>query len=434
MARILFATVPLSGHVHPGLPVARELVRMGHELTWYCGVHFREKILSTGARFEPFRKAPEFYDELITSKFGKVPTTTLLAHSSFYIRKVFYDPMPAYYEDLSGILQHFDADVIVSDEWFTGGIPFSEKKIKPWVIYGNSPLMLISPDAPTPGAGLMPAGGAFGRNRDRIVNAIATALFIPIHRHINRIRHRVDLPDLQYFFAEQNIRFSALTLKFNTPIFEFPRKDLPEQIRFVGPVLPENDSKESFPWLEKIRQSTLPNLFITQGSVDIYNIRKLIIPSLKALQGQAMNILVSTGGKDPAPLKVLFPQENIIVEKYIPYSLVMPHLTLMITNGGYGGVSTALSFGVPVIIAGNSEDKPEIASRIKYCGAGIKMGTGTPSPAQIRRAVHRILHHPVYKARAMAVCEDFRRHDAVHESIQYILQVAAGTAGFRSLS
>jgi len=424
MARILFATVPLSGHVNPGIPIARRLVALGHEVVWYCGDHFREKIVSTGARFIAFNRAPDFYDELITSMFGKVPNHSLLAHAGFYIRKVFYDPMPAYYADMQEILKDFEAEVIVSDEWFTGGIPFSEHHIKPWIIYGNSPLMLLSEDAPTPGTGLMPAPGLYGKNRDRIVNAITRVLFIPIHRHINRVRKSVGLPKLSHMFAEQNIRFSALTLKFNTEIFEFPRKDLPAQIRFVGPVLPENDLSHHFDWLDKIKHSIIPNIFITQGSVDIYDIHKLIIPSLKALHHEKVHLIISTGGKETAELKQLFPQENIIIEKYIPYALIMPFTSVMITNGGYGGVSTALSFGVPVIIAGNSEDKPEIASRLKYCGAGINLKTGRPSPSKIRNAVQHILHEPSYKSHAQLVRDDFNLHHAVDESVAHILAIA----------
>lgn len=422
MARILFATVPLSGHVNPGIPIARRLVQLGHDVVWYCGIYYRGKIQSTGARFEPFRRAPEFHDGVVTSKFGRIPTRTLIAHSGFYIRRVFYDPMPAYYEDLQEVLKKFDADVIVSDEWFTGGIPFSEKKIKPWILYGNSPLMLITKDAPTPGAGLMPAKGHYGRNRDRIVNFIAGMLFIPIHAHINKVRAKAGLPRLQYFFAEQNIRYSALTLKFNTAIFEFPTKELPEQIRFVGPVLPEQDHIQSFPWLSRLSQAGIPNIFITQGSVDIYNIHKLIIPAVRALRKEKVHIIISTGGQDCGALKEMFPEENILIEPYIPYALIMPFVSVMITNGGYGGISTALSYGVPLIIAGNSEDKPEIATRVRYSGAGIDLKTGRPSSRAIEKAVRKIFANPTYKENAQRVMKDFSGHDAVEESVEHILK------------
>ena len=60
----------------------------------------------------------------------------------------------------------------------------------------------------------------------------------------------------------------------------------------------------------------------------------------------------------------------------------MPHASLIITNGGFGGVITALWYGVPLIVAANSEDKPEISARIEYCKVGINLGTG-PSATQV---------------------------------------------------
>ncbi len=420
MARILMASVPLAGHVNPGLPIAKLLVSRGHELIWYSGRHFEEAIRSTGAQFAPFVRATEFHDQLISTLYGKIPTYSLLAHAGFYIRNVFYNPMLSYYQDLQELLKTFDADVIVSDEWFTGGIPFSEKGIKPWVIYGNSPLMIFSEDAPPPGSGLLPTEGPYGKNRDRIANAIARVFLSPVQRHINNCRKEAGLEPLKYFSPEQNIRFSALTLKFTTPIFEFPRKHFPEQLRFVGPVLPETRLEKEPDWLEKIKRSDKPIIFITQGSVDIYDIRKLIIPALKALQHEEVKLIVSTGGLNTAGLKAMFPQENIIITTYVPYSLIMPYLSCMITNGGYGGVSTALSFGVPIIIAGNSEDKPEIASRLRYCGAGIDLQTGRPSRASIKKAWNRILHQTAFKEKAMEIMMDFKTHNAVNESVNCI--------------
>ena len=35
MSRILFTTIPLAGHLRPGLPIAKALVGAGHEVAWY---------------------------------------------------------------------------------------------------------------------------------------------------------------------------------------------------------------------------------------------------------------------------------------------------------------------------------------------------------------------------------------------------------------
>ncbi len=417
MAKILFATVPLSGHVNPGIPLAKRLTELGHEVWWYCGSAFRDRISASGARFISFDYAPEFNDQTVAQLHGPVPTRSLLANAAFYARYVFFQPMPAYYLDLKKILSSFNASILVSDEWFSGGIPFSEKKILPWVIYGNSPLMMMTANMPAPGSGLMPDNSIYGKHRDFLVKLIARRLFMPIQHHINQIRKDVGLGKMRYCFFEQNMRNAALCLKFNTRAFEFPYPQVPDNLYFVGPVLPSDQNGRDFPWLENLPAAHKDVVLITQGSVDVYDIRKLIVPALRALKNENILTLVSTGGKNVEELRKQFKGENVIIEPYIPYAKVMDHVKLMITNGGFGGVSTALFHGVPLIVAGNSEDKPEVASRVVYTGCGIDMNTGKPSPAKLRKAVMQILEEASYREAAMKISEDYRKHNAVDESI-----------------
>jgi len=49
--RILIATMPFTGHVNPAQPIAAELRKRGHEVTWLTGEGFREKVEVTGAIF-----------------------------------------------------------------------------------------------------------------------------------------------------------------------------------------------------------------------------------------------------------------------------------------------------------------------------------------------------------------------------------------------
>ena len=59
----------------------------------------------------------------------------------------------------------------------------------------------------------------------------------------------------------------------------------------------------------------------------------------------------------------------------------------MITNGGYGGVHHALRHGIPVVVAGESSDKAEVAARVEYTGVGVNLGTAHPTPRAIAAAV-----------------------------------------------
>ena len=59
-------TVPVVGHINPGLPIARALVGRGHEVCWYTGRKYQAQVEATGARYQPMRAALDehFPDDL----------------------------------------------------------------------------------------------------------------------------------------------------------------------------------------------------------------------------------------------------------------------------------------------------------------------------------------------------------------------------------
>jgi UDP:flavonoid glycosyltransferase YjiC (YdhE family) len=85
----------------------------------------------------------------------------------------------------------------------------------------------------------------------------------------------------------------------------------------------------------------------------------------------------------------------------------------MVTNGGYGGVQGALSHGLPLVVAGASEDKPEVAARVAWAGAGINLRRGKPTPAKVRSAVLKVLSEPAYRARARELQKECSQYSAV---------------------
>ena len=109
-----------------------------------------------------------------------------------------------------------------------------------------------------------------------------------------------------------------------------------------------------------------------------------------------MLVVATTGGPDPAPLRRGVPP-NVRLERFIPHDVLLPHVDAMVTNGGYGGVQQALAHGVPLVVAGDSEDKPEVAARVQWSGAGVNLHTGRPSPAMVARGVRRVLTRPSYR-------------------------------------
>ena len=87
----------------------------------------------------------------------------------------------------------------------------------------------------------------------------------------------------------------------------------------------------------------------------------MIQPTISALADQDLLIVVATGGRPVGELRMALP-DNVRVAEMLPYSELLPKTAVMVTNGGYGGVQKALANGVPLVVAGAREDKPEVAA------------------------------------------------------------------------
>jgi UDP:flavonoid glycosyltransferase YjiC (YdhE family) len=122
---------------------------------------------------------------------------------------------------------------------------------------------------------------------------------------------------------------------------------------------------------------------------------------------------------------------NARLERFIPHDRLLPHVDVMVTNGGYGGVQQALANGVPLVVAGDSEDKPEVAARVHWSGAGVDLRTGSPSKAMVSRAVRRVLTHPSYRRRARALQAEIAASDPLGEITRGLLELCDATADRR---
>ena len=417
MPNILMATVPLTGHVTPGLPIARKLIENGHDVVWYCGKRFKEKIEATGARFAQIENALDYDEKEMEAYFPGLKQAQGIQSQKYYIEHVFYDQMKGQYLDLKKILREFPADLALSDPSFGGTIPLAEKNELPWVVFSTIPLLLSSSDTAPFGLGLHPNSSAFGKLRNGVLNwLVPNIVFKDTQKHINKLREDLGLTPLKNFVLDQIYRSCSLFFQCCTERVEYTRSDLPKHIKFVGAFLQQAQQEVDLPWLDKLENGT-PLVHVTQGTLDNSDFQKLLIPTLKACEDLDVFLVATTGGKPIDRIdKTLIPP-NAILESFIPYSQLFKYVDIMITNGGYGGVLTAFSNGVPMIVAGNSEEKVEVCARVSYSGAGINLKTATPTPTQIRKAIHTILNDPTYKQNAQLIQKDFLKHDAVSEMV-----------------
>ena len=390
--RLLVTTVPLAGHVHPMLEIVRTLVSRGHDVRWVAAPPFGAAIAATGARF-------------IASS---VPIEIVRGGVKAQLRGMFIDPAPAQLAELAG----HGADAILADSAHLGAALYAEVHRVPWIGLGISALMVPSADTAPFGSGLPPERVPSARIR-RLLNWIVFSVaFGDITRAYRRMRVRAGLaPGSARYF---DVIAPDLFLQPTVPSFEYPRSDLPPQVRFIGPIVPSAGGERPI-WWRDVTSSEQPIVLVTQGTLGD-DPRELIEPTLRALANERV-LVIATSPSTVAP------PANARVVPYVPYAAVLPRAAVMVTNGGYGGVQMALAHGVPMVAAGGSEEKPEIAARVAWAGAGIDLRRRRPRPARIRAAVHAVLEDPKYRARAAEIAAEMARYDAPRRAADLIEQV-----------
>jgi UDP:flavonoid glycosyltransferase YjiC (YdhE family) len=421
VARFLVATQPVTGHVLPALPLARELVERGHEVCWYCGRKFGNRIEATGARYVPYDAAYDYDDSDYDAAFPGRDKLSGLRQIRFDFVTVFLNQVVPQHQDKMRILRAFPADAIVADPSVGAASTINEKGGPPFAIYSVTCLGLKSRDTAPFGLGLMPSYSSLGRLRNRLLYSLASdVIFRNVSKALTQQRAILGLPPSKF---EGPFPSPYLYLEPTVPYFEYPRTDMPPQVHFIGAMLPEAPADFEPPfWWGEVMDKKRPVVLVTQGTAAT-DAEQLIAPTLKALAWE--DVLVIAAGVKPEELARLDGvPANARAEAFVPFRPLLQHVDVYVTNGGFGGVHHALANGVPIVCGGTTEDKPEICNRVSYSGVGINLKTNKPTPEQVQKAVQQLLSEPGYRQKARQLQAELAQHDAPAEAATLLERLA----------
>ncbi|WP_137148966.1 glycosyltransferase [Mycolicibacterium sp. CR10] len=415
MAAVLIAALSPVGHVEPLLAVAEEMVSRGHVVTVMTGATHSESIHAIGAHPHPLPPEADF-DETPFDSAQRATSSGVDALSQAIIR-LFLRPMPHQTAQLCRALDQHRYDAILVDYGFFGILPLllgGRADLPPVLYYTPTPLMLSSRDTAPTGMGRPPATTVTGRMVHRGLTALSQRVLLRnAQRAANRMLTELGARRLPVRLLDVGVLADRLIVP-TVSEFEYQRSDLPAGARFVGVVRPRPAvGFVAPPWWAEL-DGARPVVHVTQGTVDNHDLSRLIEPTITALADSEVMVVVSTGGRDVNAIGIPIPT-NTYVAEYLPHDQLLPKIDVLVTNGGYGAVQRALAAGVPVVVAGSTEDKPEVAARVAWSGAGINLQTGTPTPAAVASAVRRIRTDGQYLRNARRLEAAFARTDGIAE-------------------
>jgi UDP:flavonoid glycosyltransferase YjiC (YdhE family) len=416
MSHFLLPSSPIYGHVTPMVAVGRGLVERGHSATLLTGRKYAGTARAAGLGFRPLPAEVDYDDAHLEDWLPDRQRYRGVAAGRYDILGLFVRPLVAQHEALIRALAEDRYDVVVSEAAFLGALPLlavEPQRRLPVVGVSATPLALTSVDCAPFGAGLEPDPSLHGLTRNRIITTVLhRGPLRPVQRALDAALREAGAPPPQGNYFDQATRFD-LTFQLAAPGMEYPRREMPATVRFVGPLrfqvpggAPQRDgagASDGLPAWWSDLDGRRPVVHVTQGTMANVDLRRLMVPAIRGLAREDVLVLASTGGR---PVEQLARQYggplpgNVRVASFLPYDQLLPRTDVVVTNGGFGGVQQALAYGVPLVVAGSTEDKPEVAARVSWAEAGINLRTGTPGASRVRRAVRRVLSRPTYRREA----------------------------------
>jgi UDP:flavonoid glycosyltransferase YjiC (YdhE family) len=417
----------MTGHLNPLLTIGRLLIAEGHEVVGLTGSALRERIEGIGAQFQPL---PAGADLDLRDILSVVPELKDIAPGLEWLRvaieRLFVDTVPVQHKGLQQVLRDFPAEIVIGDDMFFGVLPMllgPRSKRPPIVLCGISILHWRREDGAPHFLGLPPATtqaqlneyAAISQEHDGVVNQ-------PLARRLNRSLKDLGVGPLSMTLYDSVVELADAYMQMTVPSFEFPR-DIPPSVHFIGalPIIPNQAPLPA--WAHELDGSRKVVL-VTQGTLANHNFGLLIAPTLAALANEPdLLVVVTAGGRPidaiPGPIP-----GNARLASYLPFEWMLPKVDVLVTNGGYGSVNQAMSFGIPLVTAGLTEDKADVNARVAWSGVGIDLATNEPTPQALRDAIRTVLDKPNYRSRASLMADAFAEIDTRSEILRIVSEVS----------
>jgi MGT family glycosyltransferase len=425
---ILFASTPATGHLNPLLAIVRMLRAEGHEVTFLTGSAFRDRIENSGAKFVSLQGNADIDGRNLLSvapELKDIPPG--LEWFRVAIERFFLDRLLEQHQSLLQAVQERQADVIVGDDMFFGALPMllgSRSTRPPVVLCGTSFLHWAREDGAPNFLGLPPATTEEQRHQYAdIAREFDEAVDQPTLVCLNRILDALGVGPVSVPLFHSVVELADAYLQLSVPRFEFPRQ-IPPTVHFVGtpPIIPGQAALP--PWAHDLDGSRRVVL-VTQGTVANHNFGLLIAPTLAALANEPDVLVVATTGGRPVDAIPGAVPSNARVASFLPFEWLLPRVDVLVTNGGYGSVNQAMSYGIPLVTAGMTEDKADVNARVAWSGVGVNLATNEPTQEALRAAVRTVLDRPAYRMRASQMADEFARIDTRSEVLSIIRHVVA---------
>jgi MGT family glycosyltransferase len=171
--------------------------------------------------------------------------------------------------------------------------------------------------------------------------------------------------------------------------FDFAADRLPDNVRYVGPLLDEATWSQR--WVAPGSSGSHRPHVLVSFSTTHQDQADVLQRAANAVAQAAMDGTATLGpALDSAMLDA---PRNVTLLQSAPHDEVMKKVSLVVTHGGHGTVSRALSHGLPLLVMPMGRDQNDIGLRVEAHGAGLILPPSA-SETEIAAALRRLAKEP----------------------------------------
>jgi UDP:flavonoid glycosyltransferase YjiC (YdhE family) len=143
-----------------------------------------------------------------------------------------------------------------------------------------------------------------------------------------------------------------------------------------------------------------PLVYLTFGTV--FNDDEAFRAALAGIGGLDVG-LIATVGPYADPTAFAGQPDNVVVERYIPQTALLPECEVVASHAGSGTALAALGLGIPQLCLPQAADQFLNTAAVTRAGAGLAIAPGEVDATAVSDATRRLLDEPGFKDRARAV-------------------------------
>ena len=393
---VLFLSFPMYGHVFPSLTIAEELGRRGYRVTYATGTDFAGHVRRAGVDLHRY---PEELASIPARVDGVPDTNEVTLTCLTFVEQSLHTLAPHTFG------RTIDRpDLVVCDP-----LTFHASVVLLSDVWKGVPLVTAHANVACNETFNWPA-----KHRQLLLDdPVRGERAIEVETNIVRLmtEHGVD--------EDRMHRGDDVTLVYVPRALQPAEESFGDTYAFVGPCT--DGSVFDGEWQ---RTDERPVLFISLGT--LYNQRPDHFRRLLDVFGELdWRVVVTTGGSTelsgPIP-------SNVELHPWVPQLAVLREATIFLTNGGLGGITSALQQAVPLVLMPEAAEQEMHSEQVAALGLGRIVRFADTTPEELRTAVLEVAADELTRARVRQMASLIREAGGTRRAADVIENLLARSA------